>query len=358
MRVAIDITVPDRAITGVGVYARRLIEALTDRPLDLQVWNHPLAPPEQHRVRNGARLVAWHQIHVPVRIRRAGIDVYHSACAVGPLHRACPTILTLHDALLLSEHTSYGPLDRLYHRFFSVAAARQSAAVIVPTAHARTQVLRGYRLREHQVHLVPHGVSHRRFHRPPLRTIEATKARFGLSRPYILMVGASSPRKNGVRLVEAFSRVTRCFGADVELVIVGSVYAELERVLTAAPPWLAQRIRRPGIVSEADLPSLYAGARCLAYPSCSEGFGLPILEAMACGTAVVTSRGGATEEVAGDAAALADSTDVSELTSVLERVVARADVRDAMVARGLDHSRAFSWEQTAALTHQVYQSIA
>jgi glycosyltransferase involved in cell wall biosynthesis len=356
MRVAVDVTIPARAVSGVGVYARSLVDALARRPIELHRWQQRLDTPGSHRFRNGCRLMIWHQVGVPRRIRSEKIDVYHSACAVGPIQDACPTVLTVHDAILRTAHAQYSPADRLYHRVFSVAAARRSAAVIVPTAHSLGEVARAYRLRDTQLHLIPHGLSER-FRAPDRCEVAETVARLGLGKPYVLMVGASTPRKNGVRLLQAFVRATAPFGDEsFDLAIVGPLCASVERALSADPA-LNRRVRRLGVVRSEDLPALYAGARCLAYPSLSEGFGLPIVEAMACGTPVLTACGGAPEEVAGGAAALASGDDVTDLASNLQRLLEDEAWRNSLIERGFARSRAFCWERTAALTEQVYRSV-
>jgi glycosyltransferase involved in cell wall biosynthesis len=354
MRVAVDVTIPDRAVTGVGVYARGLLSGLARRTVDVRRWQRPLAPPGYERLRNGCRLIKWHEYDVPKRIRAEAIDVYHSACSVGPVSRTCPTVLTVHDAHLL-EDRSYGYGSRMYRRLFSVAAARRAAAVIVPTVHARTAVARSYRLADHQLFLVPHGLDPG-YHRPDAAEIARVRAASGLTAPYVLVVGVASPRKNGARVFDAFVSAVRDREAPVDLAVVGPVCATMERSV-AAHPSVATRVRRLGVVPAADLPALYAGARCLAYVSLAEGFGLPILEAMACGTPVVTSRGGATEEVAGSAARLVDPRDTTDIAAALRAVLSDDALCAGLAASGLARSAVFSWDRTAELTERVYRAV-
>ena len=354
MRVAVDVTIPDRAVTGVGVYARGLLSGLARRTVEVRRWQRPLAPPGHERLRNGCRLIKWHEYDVPRRIRAEAIDVYHSACAVGPVSRACPMVLTVHDAHVL-EDRSYGYGSRIYRRLFSVAAARRAAAVIVPTVHARTAVARSYRLADRQLFLVPHGLDPD-FHRPEAAEIARVRSAYGLAAPYVLVMGVASPRKNGARVLDAFAAAVQQCEAPVDLAVVGPVCPTMERSL-AAHRSAAGRVRRLGVVSAADLPALYAGARCLAYVSLAEGFGLPILEAMACGTPVVTSRGGATEEVAGGAARRVDPRDTTAIAAALREVLTDDALCAELAARGLARSAAFSWDHTAELTERVYRAV-
>jgi glycosyltransferase involved in cell wall biosynthesis len=359
VRIAIDVTVPERAVTGVGVYARGLLNGLAGRPLDVRRWQCELDPPGRHRIRNGLRLLLWHQLEVPRRVRRDGIGVYHSACAVGPIQDACPTVLTVHDAILMSDHAHYGRVDRVYHRIFSVEAARRAAAVIVPTACAREEVARRYRVAPGRLHLVPHGLADA-FHPCGAAEHARVRAQYGLASPFVLCVGAATPRKNGARLVDAFARaLARRRDSSVELVFAGPPGpADADVDAAAARGDVQTRVRRLGIVPQRDLPGLYGAAACLAYPSVLEGFGLPILEAMACGTPVLTSHGGATGEVAADAAMLVDPLDVQSMTDGLLAVLYDDALRREVVSRGQDRARGFSWARTAELTERVYRSLA
>jgi glycosyltransferase involved in cell wall biosynthesis len=359
MRVAVDVTIPDRAITGVGVYARGLLAGLAARPLEVRRWQLPLDEPGRRRLRNGGRLLWWHQLGVPRRVRREGIAVYHSACAVGPIQDACPTILTVHDGILASAHASYGHLDRLYHRIFGVEAARRAAAVIVPSDHTRSDLARLYRIPRSRLHLVPHGISDQYRPRPACER-DRVRARYGLRRPFLLCVGARTPRKNLPRTVEGFAHaITRRADAVTDLVLVGPGArsgGDIGATLSAAG--LEGRVHPLGIVADDDMPALYGASAGLLYPSLYEGFGLPIVEAMACGVPVLTSAGGATEEVAGGAALLVDPTDVHAIADGIDLLLGDAALRADLVRRGRARSREFSWRRTAALTERLYRALA
>lgn len=359
MQVAVDISIPSRTTTGVGVYAQDLLDSLRTRPLDLHVWCCPLGPPHGRLTRlvNGARLAVWHQLRLRRRIAAEGIDVYHSACAVGPIGIGCPVVMTVHDATLWLPPNQYGAGDRAYHRVFSVIAARRAAAVIVPSEASRTEIARTYGIPANRLHVVPYGVS------PIFGTTAAVqqaavRRRHGLGRPYVLCVGAEPPRKNLPRTVEAFARaVARSGDATTELVLVGPAEprdAQVDRV--AARLGIAGRVRRLGPVERHELPALYGAASCLAYVSLREGFGFPIVEAMACGTSVLTSRSSSMAEVAGDAAVLVDPTDVAAIADALTRLLVDVAFREQMAARGPARARQFSWARAAALTETTYRT--
>ncbi len=186
-------------------------------------------------------------------------------------------------------------------------------------------------------------------------------SRFSLPRDYLLYLGSNKPHKNLVRLVEAW-RIVVASGvqaADVPLVIAGAWDARYpearQRVDTLG---LADRVLFLGPVADADLPALYAGARAFVFPSLYEGFGLPVLEAMACGAPVICADGSSLPEVAGEAALLVDARDVEALATAIRRVLADADLAGELRRRGVQQAARFSWAQTAQRTLEVYRVLA
>ena len=359
VRIAFDATIPARSLTGVGVYARELFAALEARPVDVHWWQRPLGPPgpSRRRVANGARLLAWYLLATRRQVGREGIDVFHSACAVGPVDPGCAHVMTVHDATLWTMDSPYGAADRLFHRVFSLLAARRAAAVIVPSRTARDAVADVYGVDRARLHVVPHGVP------PAFRPIPAVErervlAELGIGQPYVLFVGAEPPRKNLPRLVEAFARSTEARGdRHTLLVLAGPPEPRDHRVeVTAAKHGVANRVRRLGAMDVGHLRALYAGACCLAYVSLCEGFGLPIVEAMACGAPVLTSNGSSLAEVAGDAALLVDPSRVGEIANGLSMLLEDRALACRLAERGLARSRAFSWRRTAEDTENVYLS--
>jgi glycosyltransferase involved in cell wall biosynthesis len=361
MRVAYDITVPARASTGVAVYARHLLAALNTLGVAPQAWQAELGAraPGHSRVAAAARLLAWHQWQVPRRVRRDAIAVYHSACSVGPLMSACPVVLSVHDATLLTMQSQYGPADRVYHRVFSVVAARRACAVLVPTYSARESIAHVYRIPLDRLHVTPHGVSPA-FAPVPAVGQDAVLRKYGIDRPYVLFVGAEPPRKNLTRLVRAFAHVAaRPEHASLRLVLAGPPEPRDPAARRAVDDLgLAERVVRSGPVPDEDLPALYSAASCLAYPSLSEGFGLPVVEAMATGTPVLTSDRSSMAEVAGGAALLVDPESTDAIADGLASLLGNQDLARDLAHRGRERSRDFTWERTARATAEVYRAVA
>jgi glycosyltransferase involved in cell wall biosynthesis len=195
---------------------------------------------------------------------------------------------------------------------------------------------------------------------PPIAArLRAFRQRLGLTEPYILFVGTLEPRKNLARLVTAFERAVRASDLPHHLVLAGNrgwKNEALDQAIDASP--CRERIHRVGYVSDADLPCWYAGAALVAYPSLEEGFGLPPLEAMACGAPVVTSNCSAIPEVVGEAALTVDPLDVEALASAMGRVLTEPALAEALRALGRIRAKQFSWEEVARRYRTVYERAA
>jgi glycosyltransferase involved in cell wall biosynthesis len=360
MLVGFDVTVAARAPTGMRVYARELEAALAGRSCTIRAWQRNLGAPGRGvgRVLSAARLMSWFLLDVPRRVRREGVDVYHSLASLGPLRPGCPSVMSVHDATLLTNRSHFGWIDRLYHRVFSVLAARRADAVVVPSAASRREVARTYGVPDARIHVVHGGVSSR-FHPSPAAERASLMARLGLRAPYVLVIGARVPRKNIEALLVALARVRDAGHPELQLAIAGPedpgdgrLRARIGRL------GLAPAVRWLGWIRDDDQPALYGGALCLAYPSLEEGFGIPILEAMASGAAVLTSDRSSMAELAGDAAHLVDPTSPIAIASGLQRLVEDAGLRADLVARGTARAAGFAWENAAAATEGVYRLVA
>ena len=360
VRVAVDLTLAGRVRTGVGVYARNLVAHLGKVSLDVLPWRHELGPvgAGPQRLLSALRLASWLQLHVPRAARRDRITVYHSPCSLGPLRMPCARVMTVHDAVALTMPSQYGAAERLYFRLFSVVAARRANAVVVPSRAARDEIARVYRIPHARLRVIPEAASPR-FHPIAPQESASVLARYGIRRPYVLFVGANVPRKNVPRLLEAYDAMRRRAGVDAQLLLVGPPGPATPALLALTRRLkLHPHLRRLDRVPDDDLPALYSAAACLAYPSLAEGFGLPILEAMACGTPVLTSNCSAMPEVAGDAALLVDPRRTEAITDGLVRLLTEDHLREELIARGLARARAFTWERTARATEEVYRAAA
>lgn len=291
--------------------------------------------------------IGWEQVRLPGLLRRAGVDVLHAPAYVAPLAAPCPVVLTIHDLHVYTHPTCCTWLNRLHYRLLMPASIRRAAALVVYSEHVRAQVTRRFPCAAGKLHVIPPGVP-RVFQRAPsAETLDRVRARYRLPPRYLLFVGDYAPRKNLPRLMEAFDRLDV---PDVHLVLAGAAKAS-ERQRAAA----YARVHALGYVPEDDLPSLYALAEALALPSLDEGFGLPVLEAMACGCPVVCGPGGAAE-VGGDAVVCCDPNAPDSIAAALRALPTDPVARAERIARGRRRAGGFRWPETVAKLEALYSA--
>ncbi len=289
---------------------------------------------------------AWHGLRCPPVQRATGpVDVIHATAHVLPPPSA-PLVATVHDLHFLhrpDHFTRHGV--RTFERF--VALVRRDASIVVCPSHATAADCSAAGIDPGRIRVVPWGIDVRQV---AAGAVEAVRRRYGLDRPYVLFVGTHEPRKNLPRLREAFGRLGR---SDVELVLVGPA-GWAPRGGEGAAAGVPGRVRGLGFVGAAERDALYAGAAVVAYPSLREGFGLPVLEALAQGAPVVTSAGTATAEVAGDAAVLVDPTDTAAIAAALASVLDDPALAGRLRLAGPMRAARFAWADTARATLAAY----
>jgi len=288
---------------------------------------------------------SWHLARRPAVERATGpVDLVHATnLAVPPA--SVPLVVTVHDLAPLTDPEHFTARNRrLTEQGFSLA--RAEAALVCGPSEATLRDCEAHGVERERLRLVPWGVTAGQVGR---EEVAATRARLGVARPYLLFVGTLEPRKNLPRLLEAYASVAA--ELDLDLLLAGPTgWGEEVRL----PRSVASRIRALGYLAPSDRDPLYAGAAAVAYPSLREGFGLPVLEAMAQGAAVVTSRGTATEEAAGGAAVLVDPLDVDDIARGLRDAVAR---RDELAPAALERAAACTWAASARAQRDAYREL-
>lgn len=326
-------------VTGVERWAREVIPRLTALAPDRYLT---LAPPP--RVRSRALGQAWEQLVLPARAVRVAASLVFSPANLAPL--AWPrNVVVLHDAAVLRDPSGYSAAYRLWHARVGIACARRALRVITVSEFSRQELIELAGLDPARITVIPGGVD-ARFR--PDADAERVRAHYGLSGRYVLTVATDGARKNLASLEPAAARLAR---EGVELVWAGG---SRPHIASGA----AVGLHGLGYVEEGDLPGLYAGAIAFAFPSRYEGFGLPCLEAMACGTAVVASDRAALPEVCGSAALLVDPGDEAGLTEAIMRVVDDAALREELRRAGLARAAARSWEASTAAVDEVLRAVA
>ena len=299
----------------------------------------------------------WMQIVLPVVLSRLEPDLCHFTNSVAPLAIRRPYVLTLYDlSLFLSPKTQ--PLkSRALVRSLIPVSARRAACILALSYSARNDIVKQLGVSQDKVHVVG-AAAHPRFRViDDVAELERVRLRYRLDIPFVLAVGTIEPRKNLTRLLEAFATV-RKKGEARQLVIVGQLGWGYRKFLARLEALgLREGVRWLDYVPDGDLPTLYSLARVLAFPSLHEGFGLPILEAMACGTPVLTSDRSAMAEIGGGAALLVDPLSVGALADGLSTLLRDETMRAACREAGLSRAAAFSWRTVAERTRSVYRRL-
>jgi glycosyltransferase involved in cell wall biosynthesis len=297
--------------------------------------------------------IPWEQGLQPLALRRAGVDLLHAPVNIGPLVRPCRLVVTVHDLSFVLYPETFPPMQRLYQRTMARWTARHADRIVAVSESTRADLVRYFHVPAERVTVVPNGVDPA-FRPLPPAEIDAFRRRRGLPERFLLSVGTVQPRKNIPRLLEALARVP---GAP-PLVLCGgrgwyydAIYATIERLE------LADRVHLAGFVPQAELPLWYNAATCFVCPSLYEGFGFPVLEALACGTPAIVSRASSLPEVAGDAAILVDPQDVEGLAVALARVLQQPDVAASLRAAGPRQAARFPWPRTAEATAAIYRNV-
>lgn len=314
-------------------------------------------------LRRPVRNVLWHQISLPSYCRNQAFDVLFLPAGNRrlPLRSPCPTVGTVHDFSSVHVPGKYDRARMFYITRVLPMLVRRLTHVLTVSESSKRDILEYAGVPDHKVTVTPLAADPSiYFPRDPRGAAELLSARHALRPPFILYTSRiEHPGKNHVRLIRAFADLRRKDGIPHQLVLAGTdrerageVHNEAER------SGVAKDILFTGFVATEDLPLFYQAADLFVFPSLYEGFGLPILEAMACGTPVACSGTSSLPEVAGDAAVIFDPRDEASIASAIRSIIAGTALRKDLTARGLEQSRRFSWGRTAAQTLEVIRSVA
>ena len=314
-------------MTGVGRYAAEILHCLGDRVRIVRPANNA----------QGVRGHAWEQFTLPGKITSRSI--LWSPANTGPLSNL-NQVLTVHDLSPLEHPEWFKPAFAIWYRVFLPILIRRVKCVITPSEHVRRKVVSRFHIPEDRVVAIHAGVNLDRFYRQEAPT------RFGR---YILFVGSIEPRKNLPTLLTAWKLVEKRH-PDVSLVLAGvpgPVFREVHF------PGQVERLNLAGYIPDSGLPALYSGADIFILPSFDEGFGLPVLEAMACGTPVAASTQGALPEVIGDAGLLFHPDNPAALSEIISQCLSNPQQRKSLSERGFERVRQFSWQSATELVWQT-----
>ncbi len=361
MQIGYDASSIRGRLSGVGHYTASLLEALITQFPDqrFQILSHMgdcgltgsnLIPTQ---ARSFPVKEIWMQLWLPRILARHSPDICHFTNSIAPLRMSKPYLVTVHDLSLVRHPEWHPPSRRAWMRRILRFSIARASGILCDSGTTRTDLLDWLSFDASRVWVVPLAARQAFFTVRPESEREAIRARYGLSRPFILYVGNIEPRKNLARLVEAFGRLN---SPGIDLVLAGRrawLWEDLLRV--ANRPENRRRVHVLDYVREDDLPALYQSALVFAYPSLMEGFGLPVLEAMASGIPVMASRVEPLASLVRDAGWLVRPTDVSEWQTALAEATGDEEKRTMFAARGKEIASQYSWGKTARETMRCYE---
>jgi glycosyltransferase involved in cell wall biosynthesis len=350
---------------GIGTYVRGLVSGLAriDHERRYLLLSGPEGPDALPHLPGNFRWVGEsargysvrEMVSVSRRLRREAVDLFHAPHYVVPLAPPCPVVVTVHDLIHLRFPEFRSRLELAYARTMIRRAVRISRRVLTVSTSTAEDLTRRFAVPPGKIDVVANGVDDAFRSDPSEAEVRTVLERLGLRPGYLLFVGNPKPHKNVEGLLTAYAELRRRRPDAPLLVLAGERETDRSPVAARlAAHGLADSVRRLGFVAAADLPALYHGAVLLVQPSLWEGFGLPVAEAMAAGTAVIASRRGALPEVAGDAARLVEPEDVGELAAAIDELLREPAVRADLARRGRQRAARYRWEETARATLATY----
>lgn len=350
---------------GISVYIASLLQHLASNSQDLRfrillgdgvLPDGVSIPVTRSRIstRSSWRRILWEQMVLPTELRRLRVDLLHGPAFAGPLLTSCPQVITVPDLSFLRHPEFFRAGNRFYLSLITALACRRAAAVIAISEFTAREVVELLNIPPERVTAIHLGVAPR-FRPLPAADVARFKTEKGLPDRFILYLGTLEPRKNLIRLVRAYSRLR---DPNLHLVLAGAqgwfyegIFAEVEKL------GLKDRVHFPGFVPVAEQAFWYNAARVFAYISSYEGFGMPVLEALACGVPTVTASTTSLPEAGGQSVVAIPPDDEVAIADALDRVASDTSLRTGMRDRGLAHAATFTWEKTAARTADVYRQI-
>ncbi len=300
----------------------------------------------------------WEQSYLPILLAKDNIDVFHAPGYTMPLMTTTPSVVTIHDVIAMKYPEFCSRMNRLHYRLVLPPTAAKAARIITTTGYTRDDIVDTLGVPEDKIDVIPLGV-HESF--VPIEdgsALASVRRRYGLPPEFVLFVGNLEPKKNIGRIIEAFNTLRKSRSIPHALAVVGRkewLFKDLKRMVRLLG--LERHVFFLGNVPLSDLVLLYNAADVFIFPSLYEGFGIPPLEAMACGTPVVTSNRSSLPEVVGDAAVTVDPLSTGEIAQALHAVLTGDELRRTLRERGLNRAKLFSWESTARKTMEVYGKV-
>lgn len=371
MRIAIDARMGHSRV-GIGVYVRGLLKNLSkiDKENNYYIIINKNKKedfvPEQdnfHKIYTNVtysdylRRDLWEQGYLPWKLYKNKVDIYHGPCYSLPIFAKIKTVITIYDMMSFKVEC-YKPISRIRVRNLIKISAKKAQKIITGSENSKTDIVRILKLPEDKIKVIYIGVGNEYRQINDKSRLDSIKEKYGINKKFIQYVGSLKANKNIPRLIEAYSRLSEDILKKYVLVITGGKGWKSKEIFS--------RVKRLGLennviftdfVDDNDLPLLINAATLLVFPSLYEGFGIPPLEAMACGTPVAASNISSIPEVVGDAALLFDPYNIEEMTTAMYRVLIDEQLRNKLKKKGFERVKKFSWERAAKDTLKIYEEV-
>lgn len=362
MRIGLDVSCVARpGKTGIGWFASRLVEAMADLPGDHQFdlcYRLSRFRKRQHFLATGSNVRTFPLFPDPVhRLVAPPWKVFHGLDARLPQVQ-CPGIGTLYDLFNLVSDDFSDPAFIARKRHFYRQTIERADALLTISEATKRDIVNHLDYPAERIHVV-FPACEEMFRPVPEDAAKAVARKHGLDRPYLLFVGNITKRKNTARMVEAFARLPESVRSGLAFVFVGDMaYGGEELQAAAQAAGVGSELRMVGYAEREDLPALYAAAEAFVFTTLYEGFGMPLVESMACGTPTLTSKLSAMPEVVGDAGLTVEPTSVEAIAQGMERLLTDSGLRESLRSRGLERAKAFTWPDAARKTLELYRRVA
>ena len=319
------------------------VEPSSDMPKEKEKWKYVVFHSKK----------LWTLLDLSKKLKNYKLDVFFSPTHYLPLYTSSPSVISILDVSYLYFPNLFKKKDLYQLRLWGGYSIKKAKKIITISNSSKNDIIKMYKVNPDKIAVVYPGIKIQNS-KIRVQNMEDLKEKFGIASPYILFVGTLQPRKNIVRLVEAFSKLQ----GEIKLVIVGKKGWQFEEILNAPKKYgVENRVKFLDSVSDEDLPSLYKNALCFCLPSLYEGFGLPILEAMQYGCPVATSNVSSLPEAGGDAAVYFNPENVEDIKNSLESIIQSSELRDKLIKKGYEQVKKFSWEKTARETLKVLEEV-
>ncbi|MHB8168722.1 MAG: glycosyltransferase family 4 protein [Thermoleophilia bacterium] len=307
----------------------------------------------------------WEQISLPLAIKRDRLDALHCPANTAPLclPKHLKLVLTIHDVMFLLPKTFlpqspslYQRIGRMYYRLVAPQAAKKATCIMTVSKHSMRDIADKLNIPNEKIRVIYESGNVQCCRLPDSSSVVDVKQRYAIDGQFILALGALDPRKNTLGVLRSFTHLKKLTPLPIRLVVAGlSREAKNQFQTFVSEMSLDGQVILLGFITEQDLVALYHGADVFLYPSLYEGFGMPVLEAMVCGTPVITTSAGSIPEVAGDATLFVDPKNPEEIAHAILQIISDTELRNRMIGKGLEQAKQFSWAKTAKQMLEIYR---